>query len=116
MPIDFKVNESTILQPDVSIICGKPTKPFIDFPPVLVVEVLSPSTALRDRHTKYGIYEEQGIKYYLIVDGDKEKIEIYKLVDGKYELQIHENNMAFPFLFDEEGCDIEIIFDEIWDN
>ncbi len=41
-PIDFKVNESTILQPDISIICGQPTKAFIDFPPVLVVEVLSP--------------------------------------------------------------------------
>lgn len=114
-PIDFKVNESTILQPDISIICGKPTKAYLDFPPVLVVEVLSPSTALRDRHTKFGIYEEQGIKYYLIVDADKEKVDVYMLVNGKYEQQEYDANLPFHFSF-EENCDANILFSEIWDS
>jgi Uma2 family endonuclease len=114
-PIDFKINESTILQPDISIICGKPTKAYLDFPPVLVVEVLSPATALRDRHTKYGIYEEQGIKYYLIVDVDKTKVEVYVLVNGKYELQEYDTNKPFFFSF-EEDCNADILFSEIWEN
>jgi Uma2 family endonuclease len=64
-------------------------------PLALVVEILSPSTALRDRHTKYEIYEQQGVKYYLIVDTDKQTIEIYKLLNGKYELQSNGNKDGF---------------------
>ena len=71
-PIDFKIAEDTILQPDIIVVCGKITKPYLDFPPALVVEILSPSTALRDRHTKFEIYQQQTVKYYLIVDIEKE--------------------------------------------
>src|SRR5690348_1361273 len=42
--IDFKIAEDTIVQPDISVLCQKATKKFIDFPPALVVEILSPST------------------------------------------------------------------------
>ena len=70
-PLDYKISEDTILQPDVLVVCGEIEKPFLDFTPGLVVEILSPSTALRDRNTKYQFYEQQGVKYYLIVDADK---------------------------------------------
>ncbi|CAN5628132.1 hypothetical protein BH10BAC3_BH10BAC3_29120 [soil metagenome] len=83
-PLDYKVADDTILQPDILIVCGNILKPFLDFPPSLVVEILSPSTALRDRHTKFGIYESAGVKYYLIVDAEKELIELNELQNGKY--------------------------------
>lgn len=51
-PIDYKITEDTILEPDILIVCGFIKKAFLDFPPALVVEILSPSTALKDRHSK----------------------------------------------------------------
>src|SRR4051794_12296684 len=43
-PLDYKVSEDTIIQPDLLVVCGVIDKKFLDFPPVLVAEVLSPST------------------------------------------------------------------------
>ena len=47
-PIDWKITDDTVVQPDLSIVC-KPfnTIIYLDFPPSLVVEILSPSTAKR---------------------------------------------------------------------
>ena len=85
--LDYKVSDDTVLIPDVLIVCGDITKKYLDFPPSLVVEILSPSTALKDRHTKYELYQQQGVLYYLIVDADKQLIEVHHLVDGEYGLQ-----------------------------
>nr|WP_255539607.1 Uma2 family endonuclease [Longitalea luteola] len=63
-PLDYRVADDIILQPDFLIVCGEITKPYLDFPPALIVEILLPATALKDRHTKYGIYQKQGIKLH----------------------------------------------------
>lgn len=84
--MDYKISEDTILVPDVLIVCGEINSKILDFAPTLVVEILSPSTALRDRNTKFQLYEQQGVKYYLIVDTDKEAVETYKLSLDGYQL------------------------------
>jgi Uma2 family endonuclease len=38
-PIDYKISEDTILGPDILLVCGKITKKYLDFPPVLLVEL-----------------------------------------------------------------------------
>jgi Uma2 family endonuclease len=111
-PLDYKVSNDITLQPDVLIVCGKINKPYLDFPPVLVVEILSPSTALRDRNTKYLIYEQQRIKYYLLVDIEKKLIDIYQLIDNKYQLQQYKNGFEFSFI---DGCSIAPQLDNIWE-
>ena len=77
----------TILQPDILVVCKEIKKKFLDFAPSLVVEIISPSTALKDRHTKYALYQSQGIKYYLIVDPDSNEAEVYKLDNNVYSLE-----------------------------
>ncbi len=84
--IDIKVSEDTILQPDVSIVCKPITKNFLDFPATLVAEILSPATAFKDRHVKSSLYEQMGIKYFLIIDIDKKSIEINTLTNNQYQL------------------------------
>lgn len=86
-PLDYKIAEDTILIPDILIVCGEIKKKFLDFPPVLLAEILSPSTALKDRHTKYELYEQQGVAFYLIVDTEQKRIELFQLINSKYELQ-----------------------------
>ena len=109
--IDYKISEDTILEPDVLIVCGEIIKKFLDFPPALVVEVASPSTALRDRHTKFEIYQQKGVKYYVLVDAERASIEIYTLLDGIYQLQeLNQNSFEFTL---EDGCKIMVDFSNI---
>ena len=96
-PLDYKISEDTILVPDILIVCGEIKKKYLDFPPVLVVEILSPATALKDRFTKYELYQQQGVKYYIIADTDKKAIEVYELKEKEYELKTETNSYTFEF-------------------
>jgi Uma2 family endonuclease len=62
--VDVKYSDDTIFEPDGLIVCGEIKQHFLDFPPKLVFEILSPSTALKDRHTKFSFYEKFVIPYY----------------------------------------------------
>jgi hypothetical protein len=44
---------------------------------LLVIEVLSPSSKRGDRFTKRRLYQEQGIPFYWIVDGDERVVEVW---------------------------------------
>ena len=112
LPIDYKVSDDTIVQPDLLITCKEIEKKYLDFPPSLVVEILSPSTTLKDRNTKYQIYEQQGVKYYLIVDVNQKRMEIYQLINGKYELQQYMNEFEFQL---EENCILSPQLDDVWE-
>ncbi len=112
-PIDYKLSDETILQPDLLIVCGKIFKTYLDFPPVLVVEVVSRSTEDRDRNIKYELYEQAGVKYYLIVDVKKKLIEIFDLVDGIFQQRQSEGNYAFQL---ESECSIAPALDNIWEE
>ncbi len=79
---------------------------------VLVVEILSDSTALKDRHTKFSLYQNFGIKYYLIVDTEKELVEIYFLQGSKYVLQKFSPEIPSTFLLTDD-CKIEVTIKNI---
>jgi Uma2 family endonuclease len=111
-PIDYRIADDTILQPDMLVVCGEITKKYLDFAPGLVVEILSPATALKDRHSKYSIYESQGIPYYLIISPDTEEVEVYKLNNGVYSLEQKGKNFSYHFSLGD--CAATIDFKEIW--
>lgn len=56
-------------------------------PPVLAVEVRSPSTALIDLNAKKAAYERFGVPSYWVVipDADKPELIVFELRDGHYE-------------------------------
>jgi len=112
-PVDYKVADDIIVQPDLLIVCGDINKKYLDFSPSLVVEILSPSTALKDRHSKFQIYEQQQIKYYLIVAPDKEEVEVFEFADATYQLKQSGREFTYTFNF-EEGCTATVDFKEIW--
>jgi Uma2 family endonuclease len=112
-PIDYKIAEDTVVQPDVLVYCGKLNKAFIDFPPRFVAEILSPSTALKDRHTKFHLYEKAGVPVFLIISPESEIVQLYVLEDGVYVLKQEGHDFTYRFEFDED-CSVEIDFNEIW--
>lgn len=112
-PIDYKIKEDTIIQPDMLIVCGAIEGKFLDRAPSLVAEILSPATALKDRHTKFEIYQEEKVPYFLIIDSDTEVVEVYQLENDEYQLKDKGRDIQFTFQFGD--CNTSINFKEIWD-
>jgi Uma2 family endonuclease len=111
-PLDYRVTEDTIVQPDMLVVCNEITKKYLDFPPELVAEILSPATALKDRHSKYSIYESQAIRYYLIISPETEEVEVYELENNKYIQKQKGKDFSYPFSFG--TCRATVDFKQIW--
>lgn len=71
-------NARHYFHPDLSVACGdQPGKMLTD--PVVVIEVLSPSTEKRDRTVKFEIYKTlPSIQEYLLVGSEAQEIIIYR--------------------------------------
>jgi Uma2 family endonuclease len=75
--------------PDVAVVCDKPR--FEDnvfdtlLNPILVVEVLSPSTEAYDRGEKFAHYQElTSLREYMLVSQDRIRVEHFRLVETQW--------------------------------
>lgn len=57
---------------------------FLKIVPNLVVEILSPATAQRDRVEKKSIYEVNGVDEYWLLDSDRREVTVFQLIDRRY--------------------------------
>ena len=73
-----------MVRPDISLICGVVLGEYLESPPMLIVEILSASTAHKDRTAKRALYEQEGVEYYLWGDPDSKRLEGCQLKDGRY--------------------------------
>lgn len=105
---DWIVDEHTVIRPDVMIVCDQPSSDFVRIPPVLALEILSPESRLKDRNIKYRIYEQNGVKYYLIADPDKESLEMFMLKDNRY---VECSGSSFQLTV---SCQIELNLSNLW--
>lgn len=84
-PLDIVLSNENVLLPDLLFVSGERrtiiTDANIQGAPDLVVEVLSPSTADKDRELKKNIYGRFGVREYWIVDPDTRSVEVYKAGD-----------------------------------
>ncbi|MCQ2023072.1 Uma2 family endonuclease [Clostridium butyricum] len=87
MYLDEKKENRVI--PDVSILCHESNFTNIGYEgvPSLVVEVISPTSVIRDRKLKFKLYEKYKVQEYWIIDPVNRVIEQYLLIDGKYSLE-----------------------------
>ena len=88
-PIDVRLSEKDVLQPDIAIVCDrdkiKPTH--IAGAPTLIVEVLSPATALHDRMRKMPLYAKAGVREVWLVTPYPWLVEVFTLEGIRYQLQ-----------------------------
>lgn len=61
--------------------------------PDLVVEILSPTTAHRDRDLKLKLYERQGVPEYWIVDPDTDSIEVWRFSTGATASELYHDRL-----------------------
>jgi Uma2 family endonuclease len=92
---DWVIGNDTVVRPDVMIVCGPIEGRYPIKPPVLVVEILSPSSILKNRNTKFKLYQSYGVKYYLIANIDRKEIEYYYLKDNYYQQAYNLQQYAF---------------------
>lgn len=78
-----KEDDDNIVQPDLTVVCdpNKVNKKGCEGRPDLVIEILSPSTAKKDRSEKKKLYERAMINEYWIVDPLNQTIEVFLLSD-----------------------------------
>jgi len=86
-PVDVRLGDITVVQPDVLIVCD-PAKlangKYVMGAPDMVLEVLSASTAKKDRRLKLRLYQSAGVPEYLILDPYGKTVERYLLEGGQY--------------------------------
>ncbi|MBD0382629.1 Uma2 family endonuclease [Paenibacillus sedimenti] len=78
-----------VTQPDLSVVCSKDqiSKNGCYGAPTLIIEVLSPSTALKDFNEKFNLYQKYGVQEYWIVDPGNQTVHVYSLQDGVYQVR-----------------------------
>lgn len=106
--LDWVIDDDSVVRPDCMIVCGEFISDFLTFPPTLIVEVSSKSTRLRDRNTKFNLYEFKGIKYYIIANTETKTVEVFELVNGKYKSK---SDGIFQLT---ETCTIDLDVFSIW--
>lgn len=76
----------TVLQPDLVVVCDKTqiTAKGIVGAPAVVIEVLSPSTAVYDLNIKHSVYQREGVKEYWVVSAGERLILKHVLTNGEY--------------------------------
>ncbi len=91
-PAAIRFEADHVLEPDVFWIrsggeCQLQERGYWQGAPDLVVEVLSPSTAKRDRGIKFDVYERHGVREYWLVDPEAQFIEVYQRADEHFQRQ-----------------------------
>ncbi|MGD2069814.1 MAG: Uma2 family endonuclease [Gemmatimonadota bacterium] len=93
-PVDVLFAEGDYLEPDLVFLradrTGIVTDRGIEGPPDLVVEILSPSTANRDRGVKLERYRLYGVPEYWIVDPEGRTVEVWRLGQGAESGEVFE--------------------------
>jgi Uma2 family endonuclease len=102
------LHENTVVCPDVMIVCGKFEEDFLHFPPVLILEIASDKTRLKDHNVKFKLYEDNGMRFYLMADIERKSIEVFKLTDNRYK---EINSFSFQL---SSSCTIELDVERIW--
>jgi len=89
-PSDVRLNpdtlDDTVVQPDIYVYCdrSKDDKTGIKGAPDMAVEVLSPSTAKRDKTIKFEAYRKAGVRELWIIDPETKSLAVNLLSEGNY--------------------------------
>lgn len=133
---DLFLTDTDHYVPDFMVVCDREKiKPDgVHGAPDLVVEVLSPSTSAYDKGHKKRVYEACGVPEYWIVSPEARSVDVYRLKEGRYELEgsytvypdyilqhmTEEEQAAIPksfkcHLYDDLTVSLSDIFDELLD-
>jgi Uma2 family endonuclease len=85
----YRVNDKNSPEPDIAFVRRNRTnlvrRGFVNGPPDLAMEIVSPESVERDYETKRELYQDAGVEEYWIVDEVEQKVTLLRLAaNGKY--------------------------------
>jgi Uma2 family endonuclease len=57
---------------------------------------------MKDRHTKFNLYEKAGVEWYLLVNPETEIFQVFVLENGEYILKDEGHAFNFSFLLEDD--------------
>jgi Uma2 family endonuclease len=116
-PVDVLLGEGDYFEPDV-VFVGAHNRHLIgdrgvECPPDLVMDILSPATAHRDRGLKLGRYRHFGVPEYWIVDMEARVIERWRFAEGADRPEVVADGATFSWTPVEGGPTLEVSVGEI---
>lgn len=78
-------NSKNVCEPDISIICDKSKldDSGCKGSPDLIIEIISPSTARKDKIEKFNLYERAKVKEYWIVEPQEKIVSVFTLEENQ---------------------------------
>jgi Uma2 family endonuclease len=115
-PLDNILAQTTIVQPDVMYVSKGRASIVSDrgmeAAPDLVIEILSSSTAARDRGIKKQLYAQYGVARYWIVNATNNTLDVHTLIGGAYDHTAHYHGDDVIRVDVPEGFEIPLV--ELW--
>jgi Uma2 family endonuclease len=106
-----QVSEDAVLYPDLFVTCDRvfTSDQTVFTAPVLVVEVLSPSTQAYDRSKKFAMYRQlASLREYALIDPDSRRVEVFRPAeDGNWKLFDMSDDAAIVFA--SVGCTLPLL-------
>jgi len=115
-PLDTALSDHTVVQPDILYITAERSsivRERIEGAPDLVIEVLSPSTARRDRGEKLQAYAEFGVREYWLVDLTALHVEFLVNGDGQFRIVLPLDGIYRSELFPEIVLNLVDFWNEV---
>jgi Uma2 family endonuclease len=119
---DFRIHipqNSLFTYPDISIVCGEITTRENDnenlLNPIVIIEILSPSTRSYDKGKKFSLYKHiPTLKEYILVDSQALKIEAWFITSGSiWELKEYQDKEEQLHI---QTIDVQIPLTDIYED
>lgn len=114
-PTDVLLSDHDVVVPDIFVIRAERTQmisPSVVLgPPDLVIEIISPSSARKDREIKRRLYERFAVPEYWLVNPLRHAIECFRLAGEHYgEPEVRTDSIRYQA----EGIDVTADLHRVW--
>ena len=117
-PYDVRLDKDnyTMLQPDLMISCHPKDITMIRYEgaPDLVVEILSPSTRMKDMVLKLHKYQNAGVREYWIIDSKHKTVTVHLFESEDYDPRKYSFEEKIPIGISEGKCSVD--FSKVYDR
>lgn len=119
--LDVEKNDKDIknvVEPDITIVCdsSKLDERGCKGSPEMIIEILSPSSAKKDRVDKFNKYEKAGVKVYWVVEPEQKIVSVFTLQNngryGRPEMYTDEDKVKVS-IFPDLEIDLKAVFEKV---
>jgi Uma2 family endonuclease len=114
-PFDVYLDEQNVPQPDLMVVLWDRERVLgsarLESAPSLAIEIISPSSATKDRVTKRNLYARYGVPEYWLVDPDAKTVIIFSdPQDGHYQVEKRTSEVAISATIPALSADLKALF------